>query len=98
MRAEPLVNPAVPEATLASVASLISENMGLHFPPSRHADLLRGLTSAARERDFADCARYARWLLSTQPTPTDFQALARHLTVGETYFFREHKTLEALSQ
>src|SRR4051812_25665171 len=98
MRADATATPRISEAALSSVAALITDNLGLHFPPSRHSDLLRGLAAAARERDFPNGERYAEWLLATAPTATDFKALASHLTVCETYFFREQKTLDALSQ
>jgi len=85
------------EATWDRLAQLIAEHAGLHFPPSRRGDLLRGLEAAAREMDFQDPAQYAEWLLST-PTPSHLQKLACHLTVGETYFFREAATLDALAR
>ena len=79
------------------LAEFIAAHTGLHFPPERRADLMRGFQSAAREMDFQEPAHYAQWLLSEQPTPHQLYALAGHLTIGETYFFREEKTLEALS-
>jgi chemotaxis protein methyltransferase CheR len=88
---------ALPEESWARLVDLIAEHAGLHFPPSRHGDLIRGLEAAARETDFQEPARYAQWLLSA-PTPDRLRTLVCHLTIGETYFFRESATLEALSQ
>lgn len=88
---------ALPEESWTRLADLIAAHAGLHFPPSRYADLVRGLESAARETDFQEPARYAERLLSA-PAPSHLQALVCHLTIGETYFFREGATLEALSQ
>ena len=67
------------------------------FPTERITDLQRGLGAAAAEFGFADDARCAEWVLSGVLTRPQLHALAGHLTVGETYFFRERKTFEALS-
>src|SRR5689334_4130491 len=92
-----MVRSALPEESWARLADLIADHTGLNFPPSRCDDLLRGVEAAARETDYQEPARYADWLLSA-PTPRNLQTLICHLTVGETYFFRESGTLEALSQ
>ncbi|MDR3404918.1 MAG: CheR family methyltransferase [Chthoniobacter sp.] len=72
--------------------------MGLHFPPERWADLERGLTGAAKEFGLADVATGVEWLLSATLTKAQLEVLASHLTVGETYFFREKKTFEVLAE
>lgn len=80
------------------ISEFIASRMGLHFPPDRRADLQRGLGDAAREAGFDDAHDYARWLLSTPLTRPQLQLLASHLTIGETYFFRERKMFEALAE
>jgi chemotaxis protein methyltransferase CheR len=77
---------------------LIAEQMGLHFPPSRWDDFQRGLEGAIGEFGFADLAAGAEWLLSAPLTKTQVDVLASHLTIGETYFFREKKTFEVLAE
>jgi chemotaxis protein methyltransferase CheR len=79
------------------LSHFIAGSIGLHFPPERIADLQRGLGAAAEEFGFADHAQCAEWVLSGVLTRPQLHALASHLTVGETYFFRERKTFEALS-
>ena len=79
------------------LSRFIAQNTGLHFPPERSADLQRGVGAAAEEFGFADHVRCAEWVLSGALTRPQLHALASHLTVGETYFFRERKTFEALS-
>ena len=81
----------------AQLSELIAETMGLHFPRERLADLQRGLAGAAGEFGFEDVAACADWLLSAPLTKTQLQVLASHLTIGETYFFREKKTFEVLA-
>jgi chemotaxis protein methyltransferase CheR len=86
----------IPEMLRGELSEFIVQKMGLHFPPERWADLQRGLAGAAAELGAADLAGFVLSLLSRGATRTQLQVLARHLTIGETYFFREKKTLDAL--
>ena len=86
------------DALCKRLSVLIAENTGLHFPPERYSDLQRGITAAAGEFGFQHAPPYADWLLSTRLSPEQLHALASHLTIGETYFFREHKTFDALAE
>ena len=81
----------------AQVSEFIAEHMGLHFSPERLPDLQRGLAEAAHEFGFDDVAACIDWLLSGPPTRTQLQVLASHLTVGETYFFRDKKAFDVLA-
>jgi chemotaxis protein methyltransferase CheR len=87
----------VPDSLLPRLSEFIAEQTGLHFPPERRPDLQRGLTAAAAELGFANSGSCADWLLSTPLTRPQLHTLASHLTVGETYFFRERKTFDALA-
>jgi chemotaxis protein methyltransferase CheR len=89
---------AVPDALWKRLSEYIAENTGLNFPPERRSDLERGLTAAAAEFGFADNLHCADWLLSTPLSRPQLHALASHLTIGETYFFRERGTFDALAQ
>ncbi len=88
----------IPETLLSQLSDFIAARMALHFPAARWRDLARGIRSAAREFDFADAESCARWLLASALTKKQFEILASHLTVGETYFFRERQALEALRE
>jgi chemotaxis protein methyltransferase CheR len=81
---------------LPRLGELVAATLGLHFPSERHADLRRGFLHAAREFGFDDAQACANWLLSQAAHPTRVQVLAKHLTVGETYFFRDRPVLDAL--
>lgn len=79
------------------ISELIAARTGLHFPPERRADLQRALGEAAPEfgcRDGEDCAD---WLLASPLSREELRKLARHLTIGETYFFRERPSFNALA-
>ena len=85
------------ETQWARLSEFIAEHMGLHFPPERLADLQRGLAGAAQEFGFDDVAACVDWLLSAPPTREHLQVLASHLTIGETYFFRDKPTFDVLA-
>src|SRR5258706_7068016 len=88
----------VREAQWSQLSQFIAERMGLHFPRERWGDLQRGLAGAAQEFGFEDAASYVDRLLSAPPTEVQLQVLASHLTIGETYFFRDEQTLAALAE
>lgn len=89
--------PQPPSEPWARLAAFAGDTLGLHYPPSRHGDLERGFRGAARDWGFEDCPACIDWLLAQPPTPAIVQVLANHLTVGETYFFRDQPVLDALA-
>ncbi len=91
--AEPL-----PDILLSQLGELVAAQTGLHFPRARWRDFERALRSAATDFNFADVASFAQWLASASLSRNEIELLASHLTVGETYFFREKKSLEILEE
>ncbi|HEY3854291.1 MAG TPA: CheR family methyltransferase [Verrucomicrobiae bacterium] len=87
-----------PDILMSRLSEFIAERMGLSFPPERWGDLRRGLNGIAKELGFANSAACLDSLLTEPLTAKRLEALANHLTVGETYFFREKKTLDALAE
>lgn len=88
----------LPDALLSQLSVLLESQMGLHFPSERWRDMERGLAAASHECGYADIETFVRWLLSAPLTRPRIEALASHLTVGETYFFRERASLDILEQ
>lgn len=83
---------------LARVSDAIARRMGLHFPPERYPDLRRGLEAVAAEQGFEDVWTCGRWLTHSSHTRLQIEMLASHLTVGETYFFRDPAVFGALRE
>lgn len=86
----------ISDSLLHQLSEFVATRTGLHFPRERWRDLARRIGSAAREFDFKDSESCARWLLSSPLTQNQIEILASHLTVGETYFFREMNGLDIL--
>jgi chemotaxis protein methyltransferase CheR len=83
---------------LSDISKFIASHMGLHFPKTRWDGLERGIESAARDFGYTDIEEFIRWLRVSPLTRRHIEILASHLTVGETYFFREKESLDALKQ
>lgn len=98
MSALPTTGTAVDEALLSRFSTFLAQSIGLHFPRSRWLDLLRGLKQVARELAQPDAETCIRWLLTTPLEQRQIEILASHLTVGETYFYREPAVFAALEQ
>lgn len=86
-----------PENLLTRLSEFVAQTMGWDFPPSRHADLRRGIAAAAKDLGFDSSAVCAQQCLLGALTKPELDRLASHLTVGETYFFRESKIFEILA-
>jgi chemotaxis protein methyltransferase CheR len=72
--------------------------MGLYFPEERFSELTRGVHFTARKFGFNSAEECIEWLISTPLKRNHIEVLASHLTIGETYFFRETKTFEVLEK
>jgi chemotaxis protein methyltransferase CheR len=83
---------------LSQLSEFVSTQTGLHFPQERWGDLERGIAAAAPDLNFSDRESCARWLLSAPLTRHMNEILASHLSVGETYFFREKPSLGIFEQ
>jgi chemotaxis protein methyltransferase CheR len=83
---------------LAELSTFVAHRMGLHFPSERWQDLARGAMSAAREHGPQDARAYVQRLLTVPLTRREIETLAGHLTVGETYFFRERQSFDILRE
>lgn len=86
------------EILFSQLSELIAARMGLYFPKARWHDLERGIASAAPEFGLKDVESCIQWLLSSPWTQSQIEILAVHLTVGETYFFREKRGFDLLEE
>lgn len=87
---------AIPENLLSRLSRLVAERIGLNFPRQRWNDLERGICSVAREEGFSSPEAYLEKLFSSPLSKDQVELLARHLTIGETYFFREKNSFDYL--
>ncbi len=89
---------ALPDTLLSRLSDFLESQVGLHFPRERWRDLERGIAAASRESEYPDVETFIHWVLAAPLTRNQIEGLASHLTVGETYFFREKRSLDILEQ
>ncbi len=92
------MTPELSNNSLSTVSEFISSLTGLHFIESRWNDLKYGIESASNELGFTDAETFINWLQSTSPDRKHIEILASHLTIGETWFFREQDTFRVLEE
>jgi chemotaxis protein methyltransferase CheR len=83
---------------LSQLSKSVADQAGLYFPQERWSDLERGIQSATLKFGCSDAESCARLLLSGPLNRKQIEILAGELTVGETYFFREKRSFEILSE
>lgn len=91
------MTPSLPATQFDKVNDLIEAELGLRFPASRRDELDRGLFAAATALGYASVDELAKRLLTGTFDRRHADALAAQLTVGETYFFRDPASFEALT-
>lgn len=84
---------------ISNLAAMVRKKFGLEYPPDRFDDLRRVVTGFAAEvspqKSLESCVER---FLKNGLTPKEQEALVGHLTIGETYLFREPKTLKIIEQ
>lgn len=92
------MRPTLPAPLLSRLSETLAAHLGLHFPAERWGDMERGIAATASAFGMADAQSCAHRLLSAPLTHREIEILASHLTVGETYFFREKQSFDVLEQ
>ncbi|MFH1470004.1 MAG: CheR family methyltransferase [Pseudomonadota bacterium] len=83
---------------LRSLSALVAQHLGLYFPEERWPDLLRGAAAAAEDVGIAHPEGWLGVLGRPAPSQALLDALAAHLTVAETYFFRDPASFALLER
>jgi len=87
----------VPQRELFSLfCRSISAAMGLHFPENQWQNLEKKLESALDDLPFSSVMEMISSFTTRPMQREHVEILASHLTVGETFFFRDEKYFEAL--
>ncbi|GAB4455270.1 MAG: protein-glutamate O-methyltransferase CheR [Anaerolineae bacterium] len=75
---------------------LLLRRSGLHFPQPKRRDLEMGIRYAMRDADEIDLDSFYQRLSIGKTTDLNWENLIQHITVGETYFFRNAAHFNAL--
>lgn len=81
--------------TLKKIAAIIHSTLGLDFPGNRLHDLEKGMLASAKDLGIsADVESVYNWISTSNLTTKELRIISSHITVGETYFFREQNSLK----
>lgn len=87
---------SLPEDLLVAFSEFVESRIGLHMPHNRIADIEHGLRAASTEMGWTNVEAFARHLLDAPLCQELVDLLAAHLTIGETYFYRDPRAFEVL--
>lgn len=86
----------ISERLVTQFSELITSYIGLFYPKNRWRDLLRNMETVSKELDFDNVESCIKSLLSSPLTDKKIDILIRHLTIGETFFFRDSCVFQAV--
>ncbi|MCC6549995.1 MAG: hypothetical protein IT279_08000 [Ignavibacteriaceae bacterium] len=78
------------------IKNYLQRNLGLYYPDDRKQDLERGMISVYIEAGYDDVNDFIDNLKEHEESSDTIMLLAKYLTIGETYFFREPKVFDTL--
>ena len=87
-----------PKSLLSDLSRLIKSEIGLYFPEKNWKNLKRGIINAALDLGFEEPKAFARSLLSSSLSKQNFEMLVNHLTIGETFFYRDKKLFRVFKE
>ncbi len=90
------MNKAIPPSLLSDFSLFLTEHLGLSFTKERLPQLIKGLESTCKEFAIADPVSCIHKMMTRELSPKVIDTLTAHLTVGETYFFREKEAFDLL--
>lgn len=87
---------SIPESLMLKFSNFLAEMMGLYFPPNAAKELEKKLQPVAKAFEFQELSDCLEWLMKAPLSKKQIAILAHHLTIGETYFFRDQRTFALL--
>jgi len=88
----------ISDSLLLRLSEYLTAKIGLRFSDRNRNELHQKMAAAMKDFGYKNVIEFIEWLLSLSPTQKQIEILASHLTVGETYFFREKKAFEILER
>lgn len=83
---------------LREFCTYLNKNTGLYYPEERWHDLEKKIIAIKSSFGFEDTAACLKWLIKNPLDREKLDILTFHLTIGETYFFRDRHIFATLEQ
>ncbi len=93
-----MVESPLSSETLERLSAVLTESLGLSFHGDRLEQLQNRITLAMDELSFTSINDCVDALISSVLSRKQIEILAKHLTVGETYFFRDPGVFQVLER
>ncbi|MBF0454593.1 MAG: protein-glutamate O-methyltransferase CheR [Magnetococcales bacterium] len=90
--------PPLSQGAMEQLSKALHADLGLFLSSDRWRDLARQFNGLAKSHGFQDLSLCLRWLLTEIPAPKRLDIMARHFTIGETYFFRDREVFSLLEK
>lgn len=81
---------------LLEFSKYLDKNMGLFYPERAWSEFEKKIPKISVSFGFDDQSECIQWILDQPVTKDLITTLAEHLTIGETYFFRDSETFNLL--
>ncbi len=88
----------LPDNILEKLSEFITSSLALYFPKERWDDLERNIIAASKEFGYTNVNTFIERIISSPLSREHAEILASHLTISETYFWREPPSFDALEQ
>lgn len=92
------MNQATASFDLSKLAALIENQMGLYFSKESWGELEKKLVPLARQQGFSNFLSFVETWSQKPLKDEQIKALALHLSIGETYFFRDQTLFRTLKE
>jgi len=89
---------SLPDSILAELSKFIELYLALYFPKERWDDLERNISASSKEFGYPNAESFIQQIISSPLSRENSELLASHLTISETYFWREPQSFDALEQ
>ena len=90
--------PHIFDNLISRLSEFVNSQTGLYFPREKWRDLKRNINAAAPDLGFGDTNACIKWLLSARLTQEQVDIIVGHLTIGETFFFRDKEVFQGLKE
>ncbi|MCB1111311.1 MAG: hypothetical protein H7A37_10405 [Chlamydiales bacterium] len=98
MKEESQIISEISDEILFPFTQFLMDNLGLYFPTKGWTAFRKKLPPIAKAFGFSHRVHECLcWLMETPLTAEKIEVLTHQLTVGETYFFRDKRTMELLN-
>jgi chemotaxis protein methyltransferase CheR len=86
------------EGQIARFTAFVETRIGLQLSSSSSTELERKIAHAAWENGFPSGVEFVEWLTGSPQSREHLETLASHLTIGETYFWRDKETFRVFQE